>query len=214
MKSLAFANDRSNRRSDENEWAVRTYRRLKVLPPGSPYFIDDLGRVSPRKGRDVTALQTALTNASARTLRRWQSTLCDVLDEICRDVAVIPESMKPGQPPPKRKGPRVTFDFGRDVWRRGYLDGTRVKSSNQRLIAPTLDAFVRYASALLSQPHWRARVTRCEICRNYFIAKKRKGGRRPNTCGEDCAKKRGDPTNAERQRRYRERKRSSVNVPR
>jgi hypothetical protein len=215
--ALWFANSRAGGIED---WPAEVCRRLGVLPVGTPYAIDSTGqafpyeRPRPSKSRGgpkrharlipvpkatmpgTTECQTRLTAALEAILDRDELTSGDAW------IAVGPASES------RQKKYQVRFDRFPHVWVPYVIDGSEMKPSDQPFVTPTLREFVAVAAAVISQDPFCRRLSKCRWseCEKYFLVPIRRAGRRSATCSESCAAARGDPTNAERQRRHRERR--------
>lgn len=204
-RAIRFANDLP-RAKNAQKWTARQYRLLRVLPPRAPYFIDNLGMVYGRKGKELVALIEISKQASPSACKTWWDRLRVVLNDICGDSSAIPDSVRP-RTKPVEKDSRVLKDesIPREFWQRNMLQGHRVEKTSQNIIAPTIDAFIELVATLLADKRWRGRISKCRQCSKFFITAKRRGGRRPRVCGPACARKRGDPNRAKRQKEWRDR---------
>lgn len=209
-KALKFANSDPKRSRDVRAWSTRQYRQLGVLPPRTAYFVDDLGRIFPRNKNQIMNREDVLKRAAPDTTKKYWNILRGVLDRICDDPMMMPDVVIHRIRKPIRRGSVVTIEFPKEVWLRCMLDGIHVQQTDQAPVFATIDTFVKYASMVLSKKHWRGRLSKCQQCHRYFLNPIRRGGRRRKVCGEQCAKRRGDPTRIERQRKYRKRRKRNV----
>jgi hypothetical protein len=209
-RAIRFANSRPEK-DNAREWAARQYRLLKVLPPRSQYVIDNLGKVYGRKGKEIVTIAEASKRAVPSRCEKWWRRLTVILDDICRDASVIPDSVRPRTRVVRKCASAIKDEnIPRECWQRNMIQGHRVETTSQNLVVPTIDSFVELIATLAVSRRWRGRISKCVQCQQFFLTSKRKGGRRPRVCGAECATKRGDPTRAKRQQKWRERKRQSV----
>ena len=193
-RALKFVNHRESRSDHKTTWALRACKRIGVLPPDTNFVIDMKGRVQS-VGRVV---------ASSLSVRRCQSQLVGALETVRSN-----DALTPGDIHWKSAGKKSTYRFDRvkTVFGMYSVAGGDIDERAAPMITPTLKEFVAYSAAILSQIHWRAKLSLCAYCGDYFLAPQRRGGPRPITCGDRCKDMRGDPTRNDRQKRYRNRQR-------
>ena len=211
-KAIRFANSKTHDAVADQKWMVGQYRKLKVLPPRTPYFIDDRGRIQPRRRNQVAKRENIWAAASIRTLENIWIKLIDIMDEVIRDSLEPPDQVirrvRRATTRTEDSKTRIVLDFPIEGWARTFIDGTSIRLTTKEFISPTMDVFTQYAAVLLSSEPWRTRLYRCVECGRYFLNPLRKRGRRRHVCSDRCNAKRGDQTAWKRSRDYRDRKRN------
>jgi hypothetical protein len=159
-------------------------RRLHVLPPGSPYMIDQHGRVHARpwgkKTHRASIVRCQVTIWAAFAGRRPPTS------GVHRLLSVT--STK------RARTLRGRFGYPGYWWQRVSLDGP----ANERTIA-TLDTLVAAAWGLLADPDVRSRVRLCPQCRKWFL----RGDGKQTCCSEKCQAKRDRALSAKRVKKWR-----------
>lgn len=205
--AIRFANSKDESENATDSWMVAQYETLKVLPPRTPYFLDDCGRVYARRKGEVLSNRQVWINASPAAVERWWKILRQVLSTVAKDPNVFPDQIVKRPKSGKVLNKTISVTFPKEGWSRTFINGISIDVTSQSFVAPTIDVFVAYAAILLSRKPWRSRVSKCVKCDKYFLNPIGKRGRRRKVCSDKCADDRGDPTVWERQQRYRDARR-------
>lgn len=181
-------------------------KRLRVLPPGAPYKMDQRGNVyaSPRRRRDdslrVKQCWDAMRQALGNATRRGRPG-----DEMDVHVKLIKEEGHQRYPDgsgyemKEEKLLHIHMPFETAFWwRRQMIDKGRLLDAEY--VLPTLDGLVAAARGVLLSRKARGRIRQCPSCQRYFV----RGPRRQATCGrETCKSERIRMLGAARARRHR-----------
>ena len=206
-RSIRFANSRHDGDEVSKKWMIDQYRMLKVLPPRTPYFIDDIGRVFARRRNRVIDNEVVWAAASPKTLVTSWRRMESVLRTIIRDSMEPPQQVLRRVPHPTIVERRLKVVFPVEGWSRSIINGLAVDQTTQSFVPPTIDAFVAYAGSLLSRMPWRTRLGSCVQCGRFFMNSLNKRGRPRKVCSHACNERRGDPSAWKRSASYRDRQR-------
>ena len=214
-KAIRFTNSSKERDYGSDEWKVREYKRLNVLPRKMPYFIDDVGRVHGRFGNETIDNAEVWAAASSHTLVRYREKLDSLLRVVVLDPYRIPDQayQVARRPDPISNAETKVVEALKDLhfpiggWSRFILKGVEVKIASESYVTPTIRSFVGYASILIATSPWAPRIARCTVCEKYFVNKPGRRGPRRQVCGPRCDEKRGDPGARDRARRSHQRRR-------
>ena len=210
-KALQFTNSYQDKDYGGDEWKVRQYKRLQVLPRQMPYFIDELGRVFARDRMEVVKNEAKWVAASAKSLRDYRDQLAGLLWEIVQYPQEPPDEAVQGVERPTHVNVLnkniLRLQFPVEGWWRSIVVGLGTDVTTQAFIPPTIGSFVAYASILLANEPWCLRLARCTICDKYFLNELGRRGPKRKVCSDQCNEKRSDPGAGDRARRSLQRRR-------